>query len=156
NGLGKTVFLSGAVKGKVNDLNLQSFKLAYGHHTRFVGNLTLSGLPGIDTSYLHFDAKVLSTSYTDLASIPDYPFYENKKIDLPVELQRLGTISYKGKFDGFMKDFSLYGKFSTGIGDVSTRLSIRIGEKQEDISYNGTIQTINFALGALIGQNDLN
>ncbi len=158
NGLKKTAQLSGKVTGLVNDMTLTAFNFGYGNHTRFKGNLSISGLPEVDACYLHFDAKELATNYTDLARIPDYPFTGNKKLDLPVELKRLGTISYKGKFDGFITDFTTYGTFNTGLGRLVTQLSIKLGKKTDDITYHGKIRSENFALGTLIGlgQNDLN
>lgn len=157
NGLNETVQVSGTVKGFVNDMNLRNIKLFYGKHTRFIGNLTLSGLPDINSTFLHFDAKNLSTNYSDLIHIPSYPFNEDKRLDLPVELQRLGTISYKGKFDGFMSDFTTYGQFTSGLGKVNSQLSIKLGdEKNKEISYNGKLTTENFNLGTLFGQSDFN
>lgn len=156
NGLNKTVFVSGQVNGFVNDMTLTGFKLAYGSRTRFNGNLTVIGLPDIDSCYLHFDARELATSYADLAGFPDYPFDKNKKLELPEELRRLGTIAYTGKFDGFVNDFTTYGKFTTGLGRLSAQLSIKLGDKPADIAYHGKLQTFDFDLGTLIGQSDLN
>lgn len=156
NGLSKTVFVSGQVKGYVNDMNLKDFKFKYGRHTRFNGDLRLKGLPDIEKSYLQFYAKELSTNYTDLAIIPEYPFHKKKNLSLPIEFKRLGTVSYKGVFEGFMNDFTTYGKFNTGLGSVSTQLSIKLGEKTDDMVYKGKIQTQDFDLGTLIGQSDLN
>ena len=51
---------------------------------------------------------------------------KNEKLKLPIELKRLGTISYKGKFDGFVTDFTTHGKFKTGLGNLVTELSIKI------------------------------
>jgi hypothetical protein len=156
NGLNETVHLSGEVKGFVSDLNVKNVNLSYGKYTKFRGNVNISGLPDAKTMYLHFDAKELSTNYFDIIQIPDYPFNQNKKIELPKEIMRLGTISYKGKFDGFMNDFTTYGRFNTGLGRVNTELSIKIGEKKNDIHYSGKIKTENFNLGTLLGQNDFN
>ena len=156
NGLNETVFLSGDVKGYVNDLILQNFKLSYGKHTKFNGNITLSGLPDINTSYLHVDAKEIATNYSDLIKLPNYPFSENKSIDLPAELKRLGTLSYRGKFDGFISDFTTYGTFNSGLGSIATELSIKLGNKQDDIVYHGKVKTNLFDLGTLIGQKNLN
>lgn len=156
NGLDETVSLSGIVKGYVNDINLKQFKLAFGKYTRFNGNLSMTGLPDIKTSYLHFDAKEISTNYLDLVKIPMYPFAENKKLELPISLKSLETVSYKGKFDGFVTDFTTYGKFKTGLGNIETQLSIKLGEKTDDIAYHGKIKTENFSLGTLLGQKDFN
>lgn len=156
NGLNETVHLSGLVKGYISDLNLQNFKLAYGKHTRFNGALSMSGLPDIKTSYLHFDAKEISVNYQDIIQIPTYPFIENKKLELPIQLKRLETVSYKGKFDGFITDFTTYGKFKTGLGNLETQLSVKIGEKTEDLAYHGKIKTENFSLGTLLDLGDFN
>lgn len=156
SGLNETVALSGAVKGYVSDMTLKNFKLAYGKHTKFNGNLTLSGLPDVKSLYVHFDAKELSSSYSDLVHIPAYPFTDQKKLELPVALKQLGTVSYKGKFDGFITDFTTYGTFKTGLGKVSAQVSIKIGDKPEDLVYHGKVKTENFNLGTLLGQDDLN
>ena len=155
-GLDKCVKLSGKVNGYISELILSGFNLEYGSSTRFKGNLTLSGLPDFSTSYLHFDAKELSTSYTDIVSIPSYPFKENKKLSLPEELKRLGKISYRGKFDGFTNDFTTHGNFTTGLGKLATSLSIKLGKNLNDITYTGKIKTENFNLGTLLGQKDFN
>ncbi|MDP1801632.1 MAG: translocation/assembly module TamB domain-containing protein, partial [Bacteroidota bacterium] len=128
----------------------------YGRHTRFDGNLTITGLPDFNTSFLHFDVEELATNYTDLIRIPNYPFSENKKLELPIELKRLGTISYKGKFDGFVTDFTTYGKFKTGLGNLATQLSIKIGKKADDVAYHGKLQTSNFDIGTLFGISNFN
>ena len=155
-GLNKTIQISGEVQGYVSDLRLSKFKLAYGQHTRLNGYLTLSGLPDVNTTYLHIDAKELATSYSDITEFPNYPFSEGKKIELPLELKRLGKISYQGKFDGFMTDFTTHGKFNTDLGKVNAQLSIKMGKNISDITYHGKLSTINFNLGTLIGQRDLN
>ena len=156
NGLYQQVKLSGKIKGTVSDLNLRGFKLAYGQQTRFNGNLSLSGLPDFSTSYLHFDAREISTGYYDLISIPTYPFNQGGALEVPVELKKLGTIAYKGKFDGFVTDFTTYGKFQTALGKLNTELSVKLGKGLEDIAYDGKLKTENFNLGSLFGQNDLN
>lgn len=156
NGLDKSVLISGLVKGTVSDLKLSNFKLDYGKHSRIKGSIAISGLPDISTSYLHIDAKEIATSYHDLTEIPNYPFSQGKNLELPVEFSRLGIISYKGKFDGFIKDFTAYGNFNTGLGKLSTQLSIKLGNKNEDAIYVGNLKTEHFDLGTLLGQKDFN
>ncbi|PBQ33579.1 hypothetical protein CNR22_17960 [Sphingobacteriaceae bacterium] len=156
NGLDETLRLSGEVKGFVSDMILKNIHLSYGAHTQFKGNLTLSGLPDINSTFLHFDAKELATNYSDIIHIPSYPFSDHNKISLPEELKRLGTVNYKGKFDGFISDFTTYGKFNTALGKVNTQLSIKLGETAKELAYHGKISTENFNLGTLLGQSDFN
>jgi len=156
NGLDAKINLSGKVNGYVNDLTLKEFYFAYGNDTKFRGNLTLTGLPNFSTSYLHINAKEIATSYNDIIQIPNYPFTENKKIELPIELKKLGKISYKGKFDGFITDFTTYGKFNTNLGSVKTELSIKTGKNEDNVSYHGKIETTNFDIGTLLGIKNFN
>lgn len=49
NGLNKTISLNGHVAGFISDLNLTHFKFNYGKNTQFDGDVTLTGLPVINT-----------------------------------------------------------------------------------------------------------
>lgn len=155
NGLQEKLCVSGRVKGLISDLRLSNFRLSYGNHTRFVGDLNISGLPDITTSFVHFNAKEIACSYNDLINIPAYPFHSGQKIQVPTELKKFGVISYRGKFDGFVNDFTTYGRFNTALGKIDSRLNIKLGEKAEDISYNGKLSTENFYLGELFGMQNL-
>jgi hypothetical protein len=154
-GLAETVSLSGEVKGTVSDLNLRKFSLGYREHTRFKGNVTITGLPDFSTSYLHVDAKELNTHAADLQHLPLYPFTLAHKLELPAELYKLGMINYKGKFDGFTNDFTTYGKFRTGLGNISTKLSVRLGKDESHTTYHGTLACDKFNAGYLLGIKDL-
>lgn len=156
DGLNQTLSLSGKVKGRVNDLRLSDLNFAFGNHTRYKGYASIQGLPDLESSFIHLDAKEFTTDYRDLLSIPTYPFREGGKLPLPEELKLLGRISFKGKFDGFLTDFTTYGKFNTAIGNANTRLSLRLGEKKSDIEYHGKLSTENFDLGKLLGIAELN
>lgn len=150
-GLIDTIKLSGKVKGPVADLSLTDFKLKLKQNTEFNGDLTIIGLPDFNNSFLHFDTKKLSTSYTDLKQIPNYPFKENKKLEIPIQLKQLGSITYSGKFDGLINDFNVYGNIRTAIGSAIADIAIKTGTKPDDLDYHGKIKTMNFNVGALAG-----
>lgn len=150
-GLTDTIKFSGKIKGPVADLSLLDFKLKLKKHTEFVGDLTISGLPDFNNSYLHFDTKKLSTSYDDLTQFPNYPFKENKKLGIPSQLKTLGIIQYSGKFDGLINDFNVYGNVRTAVGSVIADVGIKTGKKPDDLEYHGKIKTNNFNPGLLTG-----
>jgi hypothetical protein len=154
-GLMDTVKLSGKVKGTIADLSLMDFKLKLKSNTEFMGDLTIVGLPDFNNSFLHFDTKKLSTSYTDLIQIPNYPFKENKKLVLPIQLKNLGLITYNGKFDGLINDFTVYGNIRTALGSVNADIAIKTGAKADDLEYKGKIRTSNFNIGSLVGVKGL-
>ena len=154
NGLNETIYIKGKVNGYVNDLNLTNTTLRYRAFTEFTGDLSISGLPDMDNCYLHFKTSRLSTNYKDLIQIPDYPFTKNTKLQIPSKLAVLGTVAYKGTFDGLLNDFTTYGNFSTALGNIRSDLSIQL-EKTTDIRYQGKIKTRNFNIGVLAGLRDL-
>ncbi len=156
NGLNKTLALNGHIAGFISDLNLTHFKFNYGASTLFDGDVTLTGLPVINTTYLKLKSKHLSTSYNDLIQTPSYPFNQNKNLNIPIELKKFGTITYKGIFDGFINDFFTKGSIFTNLGEIDTDLKMKIGKTEEQIIYDGTLQTKNFNIGALVEQNSLN
>lgn len=156
NGLNETVYLSGKVRGYVTDLNLNDFKLEYGKYTKFYGNLVLTGIPNLTTGFLRMDAKEISSHYEDLARIPSYPFSEGKKLEIPKQLIPFGTMSYKGKFDGFLKDFAVNGILATDLGKIRTEVLITLGDRTDDTQYKGTIETENFNVGAIGGIKGIN
>ena len=154
NGLEDRVFLSGKINGFINELRLNKFNLTYGKNTRFNGDIDVIGLAKIETSHWQIEAKEISTNYNDLTLISKYPFTEGKKINLPIELKRLGLISFHGKINGCLSNYSSSGKFTTGLGNVETQ--IKINKINNDIEYQGNIKSEHFNLGTLIDNNNYN
>jgi hypothetical protein len=138
------VFLSGKINGFINELKLKKFNLTYGKSTRFNGDIDVIGLAKIETSQWQIEAKEISANYNDLILISKYPFTEGKKINLPIELKRLGVISYHGRINGCLSNFSSSGKFTTGLGNVETQIKINLRKTirppKIKIAYDGKNQ----------------
>ena len=154
NGLEDRVFLSGKINGFINELKLKKFNLTYGKSTRFNGDIDVIGLAKIETSQWQIEAKEISANYNDLILISKYPFTEGKKINLPIELKRLGLISFHGRINGCLSNFSSSGKFTTELGNVETQ--IKINKINNDIEYQGNIKSEHFNLGTLLDDNNYN
>lgn len=155
NGLDKAIYFTGNVKGFVNDLKGEQVNLFFGQHTKFDGDLALKGLPDINSTYLHFDVRHLSTSRSDLQTLPSYPFHEKKHLELPADLSRLGIVTYKGKFDGLASDFISVGTFNTALGSLSTDIQMKIDTVKDVVKYSGKLVSENFNLGKLAGLPNL-
>lgn len=155
-GLHHTVALAGRVKGTVSDLQLKHFTLHTGKQTAFMGDLHINGLPILENTYLHLRSKTLSTSYSDLTAIPNYPFAAQKMLEVPATLDKLGKVNFKGSFDGFLNDFTTYGVFTTGIGTLYTDLSVQLPKESKNTTYVGKLRTEDFDLGTLLDQSDFN
>lgn len=151
NGFKEELRLTGKVRGFVNDLSGSDMNVRYRKSTQFVGDLSIAGLPDFEKSFIHFDAQKLSTSKNDLEKFPIPPFDKPSFLSLPSELDKLGIMSYKGKFDGFVNDFVTYGTFKTDVGSIKTDLQVK-SNKSKPVEYSGTIATTNFNLSKLFPQ----
>lgn len=149
NGFNEVMVVKGKVRGFVNDLSGTNMMVSYRAHTQFIGDMSITGLPDIDKSFIHFDAEKLSTSKTDLEKFPIPPFNNPTYLNLPPEVSRLGVVSYKGKFDGFLNDFATYGTFKTDVGNIKTDLRLNTNNKSKIVEYSGLITTTNFNLSKL-------
>ena len=147
NGFNEVLFLNGKVRGFVNDLSGSEMKIKYRNNTEFNGDAAITGLPDISKSYIHFDAEKLSTSVSDIEKFPIPPFKKPTYFQLPAELKKLGVVSYRGKFDGFLNEFVTYGTFKTDVGIIKTDL--QLNNKSKKIEYFGSITTTNFNLSKL-------
>ena len=147
NGFNEVLFLNGKVRGFVNDLSGSEMKIKYRNNTEFNGDAAITGLPDISKSYIHFDAEKLSTSVSDIEKFPIPPFKKPTYFQLPAELKKLGVVSYRGKFDGFLNEFVTYGIFKTDVGIIKTDL--QLNNKSKKIEYFGSITTTNFNLSKL-------
>jgi hypothetical protein len=150
NGFEETIALKGKVRGFVNDLSGTNMNVRYRNNTQFIGDMSITGLPDIDKSFIHFDAEKLSTSKSDLEKFPIPPFSQPTFLKLPAEIQKLGVVSYKGKFDGFLNDFATYGVFKTDVGMLKTDLRLNTNNKSKILQYSGAFSTTNFNLSKLL------
>lgn len=149
NGFKEVLVVKGKVRGFVNDLSGSDMVVSYRSNTQFIGDMSITGLPDIDKSFIHFDAEKLSTSKTDLEKFPIPPFNNPTYLNLPAEVGRLGVVSYRGKFDGFLNDFATYGTFKTDVGNIKTDLRLNTNNKPKIVEYSGTIATASFNLSKL-------
>ncbi|MCZ8284360.1 MAG: hypothetical protein O9353_02805, partial [Bacteroidia bacterium] len=155
NGFHEGVYLKGKVRGLINDLSGSGMEVHYRQHTRFKGDISITGLPDIDKSYIHFDAEKLSTSKSDLEKVPLPPFDKPTYLELPDNISRLGVVSYKGKFDGFIHNFATYGTFRTDIGSIKTDLQVNNTVAGTPVKYSGSVSTNNFDFSKIFTKSNI-
>ncbi|RZT93393.1 uncharacterized protein DUF490 [Ancylomarina subtilis] len=153
-GFRESGFLSGHVYGTIYDLKGRNINVIYGNHTNFKGRFYLNGLPSIENSYLEADFDELTTSISDLENVY-IPNYEGNYIELPRQLDNLGLIRYKGKFNGFINDFVFYGNFKTDQGNIRTDILLKPSLVDNSLSFRGDINTQDFDLGHLLSQEKI-
>lgn len=147
HGIGKTVNLSGTLRGRLNSFKGNNILLEYGKHTLFSANFDLNGLPDIRETFMYFDIQDLTTTVADIESLQK-PGKPGQTVKLSDQLSQLGDITYHGKFAGYYNDFVSYGTLITDVGQLSTDLSIR-PDSMENVHFSGKLKTGDFDLARL-------
>ncbi len=146
-GLYKNITISGKISGKISDLKGKKMQLQLADNTDFVGDIALTGLPNIEETFIYLNVIKLTTNYTDLIQFPIPPFIDHKKLDIPSNIAKLGTIKFKGTFTGLYNDFYAYGNLSTALGNVYSDLSVRHDFNKNNELYKGKLKSTNFNFG---------
>jgi hypothetical protein len=140
------ISVSGQVKGPVSNLKGKKLEIGFGTGSIIKGELNLEGLPEIRSTFIHADIKQFTSWSDDIESLhlPGQRF-----IRIPDQVDKLGRITYLGKFTGFIDDFVAFGKFSTGLGVLNTDLLFR-PDTGNFIDFDGKLSATDFDLGTLL------
>ena len=145
--------VSGSVNGKINNIKAEGIRVRYGNDITFECSAQASGLPKIGETFFYGDIRRLSfnrSSVQDIiGNLSGQPFV------LPEETERLGSCTYKGNISGFIGNMVLYGNLNTGIGNVSTDVSLQADKEFKRLLINGKIGTDRLALGRLLPESGL-
>ena len=145
----KKIKVSGLARGTVDDLFGSEMTIQAGHNTYLNGDISLTGLPDINKTFIDFKANSFRTTYGDVATfIPDI-----RKVKMP-RLQTISYLDFNGSFTGFIKDFVTYGTIRTNLGTITSDLNMKLPDGKEPF-YSGTIVSHNFNLGQFINEPKL-
>lgn len=145
----KKIKISGKASGTVDDLKLQDLIVQAGGSTYLSGDVSLSGLPDIDKTFIDFTANKFSTTYNDAVKfIPAL-----KKVTTP-DFQKLNYLRFNGNFTGFIRDFVTFGTIQTNLGTINSDLNMKFPKNKEPF-YSGHISSGNFQLGDFLKNQSL-
>ena len=154
-GMDNKFAVSGQISGEVANLNLQNMAINYGRFTSFKGNILLDGLPDVRETFMHINARELTTHYRDLLSFKLPSENGSSFLEVPAEIRELGHVRVKSRFTGFYNDFVSDGTFLTNLGALTTDIALRYNFDTRDIVYAGKLETREFNIGQLTGQDQL-
>ncbi len=140
----KKITLNGKIRGTVDDLVGKELRLQAGSSTLLNGDLSMTGLPDINQTFIDFKANDFRTTYSDAVTI----LPAMRKVTVP-DLRKLQYIQFQGTFTGFIRDFVTFGTIQTNLGTVKTDLNMKLPRGQDAI-YSGNISTDNFRLGEFL------
>ncbi|MCB9056566.1 MAG: translocation/assembly module TamB domain-containing protein [Chitinophagales bacterium] len=145
----KKIKLQGKVRGTVNEMIGRDMVVESGNSTMLNGDISLSGLPDIERTFIDFRANDFRTTYGDAVTIVP----SLRRVTSP-DLRQMQYISFKGSFTGFIRDFVTYGTITTNLGTVVSDLNMKLPAGQPP-AYSGNIATENFSLGRFLGNNEI-
>ena len=148
-GMKQDVGFSGRVYGRVNNFKARDINLNYTDHLHFSGDFDMNGLPDWKQTFMFFDIQDLSADINRMKTL-EIPGRRGKPIEFSETLLKLEKIQFTGKFTGFPNDFVTYGRFNTGLGKISSDLSLR-PDTANQVSFNGKLKTLGFNIGQLTG-----
>jgi hypothetical protein len=145
----KTIKLKGLFRGTVDDLVGRDMIIQAGKNTVLNGDITLTGLPEINQTFIDFTSNNFKTTYSDASTfIPAI-----KRVSTP-DLKKIQYLNFKGSFTGFIRDFVTFGTINTNLGNVKSDLNMKLPVGQAP-AYSGNISTDNFAIGQFLGDENL-
>ncbi|MDP4264144.1 MAG: hypothetical protein Q8941_16570 [Bacteroidota bacterium] len=145
----KKITLKGNVKGTVDDMIGRGMLIQAGKNTLLNGDISLTGLPDINQTFIDFKANDFRTTYEDaVAIVPDI-----RTVTAP-DLRKLQFIRFNGSFTGFIRDFVTFGTIQTNLGTVKSDLNMKLPAHQDPL-YSGTISTDFFRLGEFINDPEI-
>lgn len=145
----KEVMLNGHFVGSVENFTVTNLNAQSGATSNISGTLSMQGLPDMDKTKIVFSKGTLQTNYYDLGIfIPSL-----KEVTSP-NLAALGTIYYRGNFNGTIYNFITAGTFGTQLGGVITNIGLQLPKKGDPV-YTGDIETVRFNMGKFLGNTDL-
>lgn len=145
----KEISIKGKFRGTVDDLIGRDLLIKAGNNTLLNGDVTMTGLPDINQTFIDFKANEFKTTYGDAVTlIPAL-----RKIKSP-DLAKIQYVNFRGSFTGFIRDFVTFGTIQTNLGTIRSDLNMKLPVGRDPV-YSGTIATDNFRLGEFLGDSDI-
>ena len=143
----KTINISGNLFGKVANPKANNLELSLGNLS-LLGNLKANNILDKAHASLNLDIKQLHTDVHTLQMLlPDF--------QPPKSVFSLGQLRFKGKFEGFFKDFVAFGELETDIGTIQGDMNLDIKNGTEQAKYSGKLSVDDFDLGKWFDNNKL-
>ena len=133
------IYIDGNLRGKVNNLKGRNLNLRLGHSMRLKGNFNSRNLTQSDEAFLSLKLEHLYTNMQTLRQlIPNFT--------PPVNFNKLGKLSFTGRFDGFFNDFVTDGTLQTDLGVAAMDMKLNSKAGRAQAQYSGQLSLTDFDL----------
>jgi hypothetical protein len=149
--LDEELSVEGRINGTVNQLLVRNLALGYGKNVKMQGDFSLNGLPDPEQLFIRANIRDIAASSEDISSITQS--FTGKNIKLPVFLDSLGIISYKGEINGSLAEMQANGAIHSAAGLIHTDVLVKVKNLTfGQFSVNGKVEAKSFDLTILFGK----
>lgn len=140
----RKIEIGGEFRGEVNSLRGRDVELALDQTTQFEGSFSSRQIanPGSELLNLKLD-RLTSNMNTLRRLIPSFTPPEN--------FDRLGQLSFNGRFDGFFTTFVADGSLNSDIGSATLDVQLVTSDGPKPATYSGKVTFDDFDLGVWTG-----
>ena len=151
SGLTNEITMKMRAHGTIENLVVERFDVNYGTEIGLAGTFQASGLPDLSHTYVLAAIDDLHGSVIGIQNL--IAGVTHKPFVLPKEMQNLRKLSYKGKISGYVGNLALLGTLNSGIGSITTDLTIRTHNNFDDMIIEGNVKTSGLNLAAVTPSN---
>ncbi len=137
---------SGDISGKVKELSIKNMTLKLRTKTYVSGKAELIGLPNLAETFMDVNVAHGYLLTDDLEEIME---------TLPSNIKNLGSVSFTGRFLGFLTDFVAKAEIATAEGKIVSDINLKFPSGWENAQYSGNLKLVNFSAGAFFGDKKL-
>ncbi len=141
-------FFTAYYDGFVSDFMVSDFVADFGEESHIDADVTFTGLPEFNDTYMDVTIKELVSTYEDTRNfaIPA----SSVTLPIPEMLSDVGVYSLSGDFQGYPRDFKTQFNIVTDVGDVNAQVYLNTAD---DPAYSFDIDARNLNLTSLLGFN---
>jgi hypothetical protein len=147
------ILFSGLVDGPISDFSARELDISLGEFTEFEGNVSMKGLPDINSTFISLDIQKLSTTPEDIEKFK-LPL-DNPNLVLPAQIRQLGFTTICGYYEGYFNDFKTDLDINTEAGDVQIKGSLAADNPAGDTLISCDIVATGLQLGNIFSSEDL-
>lgn len=142
-----TVLMKGLFQGNINQLSGKNIALQLNDNFFISGNLNSKNLARKGQEFLGIEIDSLRSDMNSLKEIvPDF--------NPPENFMNLGTVDFKGTFQGMLRDFTANGKLKTDLGYARMNMKLNASHEISEALYSGDLSLTQFDLKRWSGNDD--
>ncbi len=140
--------LNGSINGRIDELSIDDLFIGFSDKSYFNSNVLITGLPDIENTIFELSIKEGKASKRDLDNINFKSYGLRSDIELPMVLEKFGSVDLYGEFKGSYTDFESTFQVASVVGVFDGLFSAV--EIDDEFIYDGKVVVKDLNLRSLI------